>query len=224
MGAVRVKICGNRTVQDVCVTRGADAQGFVVGAPGSRLRGDPGWAKWLIRSVRLFNVAVLVTTETDPERLAALVEETEPDVVQVHRELTPSEVQAVARALPRGVKLCSLLAVAADGRASDQELVRRALALAQPPLDALVLDTRVGGRSGGTGVPHDWALSRAVRRAVEPFPVILAGGLTPETVGRAIEVVEPYAVDVSSGVERDGRKCPERVERFLREVRCRGGR
>jgi len=218
MATVRVKICGNRTIQDVQTTRGADAQGFIVSVPSSPRNLDPCWAKWLIRSVRLFNVAVLVTTESDPERVAQLVEETEPDVLQIHRELSLAEIKEIHRLLPRGVQLCSLLAI--DGPADP--LVRRALGLAQPPLDALVLDTRIGDRSGGTGIPHNWQVSREVRKAVEPFPVILAGGLTPENVGQAIEIVEPYAVDVSSGVERDGRKCPYKVESFLREVRCRG--
>ena len=218
MATVRVKICGNRTIQDVQTTRGADAQGFIVGVPSSPRDLDPCWAKWLIRSVRLFNVAVLVTTESDPERVAELVEETEPNVLQIHKELSLAEIKEIYRLLPRGVQLCSLLAI--DGPA--EYLVRRALVLAQPPLDALVLDTRIGGRSGGTGIPHNWQVSREVRKAIEPFPVILAGGLTPENVGQAIEIVEPYAVDVSSGVERDGRKCPYKVESFLREVRCRG--
>ncbi len=218
MITVRVKICGNQSIHDVQVSRGADAQGFIVGVPSSPRDLDPCWAKWLIRSVKLFNVSALVTTASDPEPLAEIVEETEPDVLQIHKELSLTELRAIRRAISLPVRICSLLAV--DGPPND--LIRRAMALAQPPLDALVLDTRINGRSGGTGVPHDWQISREVRRAIEPFPVILAGGLTPENVRQAIEIVEPYAVDVSSGVERDDRKCPEKVGAFLREVRCRG--
>jgi len=212
---IKVKICGNRTLQDVRVTRGADAQGFVVGVPDAPRNLDPCRAKQLIRSVKVFNDAVLVTTISDPQRLAELVEETRPDVLQIHKELSLAELRRIRQAIPTPVRLCSLLAV--EGSVDD--LIKRALVLAQPPLDALILDTSVRGRSGGTGLPHDWEISRKIRQAIEPFPVILAGGLTLQNVRRAIEIVEPYAVDVSSGVEEDGAKCPKKVEAFLREVR-----
>lgn len=215
---VKVKICGNRTLDDVQATRDADAQGFIVDASRSPRNLEPREARRLIQSDSLFNTTVLVTTRSDPERLAALADELTPDVLQVHAELSARRLCEIRRRVTGSVRLIGLLPV----QEGPLDLIERAQALARAPIDALLLDTQVNGRSGGTGTPHDWERSRAIREVVEPLPVILAGGLTPENVRRAIEIVEPYAVDVSSGVEEDGRKSPAKVNALLREVRCYG--
>ena len=84
---------------------------------------------------------------------------------------------------------------------------------------ALMLDSAHGRYRGGTGRAFDWEV--AVRVA-EQIPMMLAGGLTPENVGEAIARVRPWAVDVSSGVERDGRHDPERVRDFVRAAKAAG--
>ena len=213
----RVKICGHRTLEDVRAARGADALGFVVATPASPRNLSRERAQRLIESVRGTHTTVLVTTESDPKALAGLVEQLKPHVLQVHRELSPAKLKEIADALPPAVQLWGLLGIPPDAHA--KERVERARELVKAPLDALVLDTHRGSRSGGTGLPHDWGTSAAVREAVSPLPVVLAGGLTPENVRAAVERVRPWAVDVSSGVERSGRKCPHTIERFLEEVR-----
>jgi phosphoribosylanthranilate isomerase len=71
------------------------------------------------------------------------------------------------------------------------------------------------GQIGGTGKPHDWRLSREIVQSIE-LPVILADGLTPENVREAIHLVQPYAVDVNSGVSRpDGTKDHHKLRRFI---------
>jgi phosphoribosylanthranilate isomerase len=81
-----------------------------------------------------------------------------------------------------------------------------------------LLDARDPARRGGTGQSIDWAVAA---RASGVRPLVLAGGLTPETVGEAIRVVAPAAVDVSSGVEeRPGIKIVERMSEFMRAVRA----
>lgn len=212
---VKVKICGNRTVQDVETSQGADAQGFIVGIPSSPRNLDATWAKWLVNAVKLFNTAVLVTMVSDPDQLAALMEEIHPDVLQIHKELSLTELLQIREVIPEPIKLCSLLSVDEPV----ENLIKRALVLAQPPLDALVLDSRRGTQPGGTGTVHDWQASGAIREAIVPFPVILAGGLTPENAREAVEAVRPYAIDVSSGVEEKGTKCRAKVEALLRMVR-----
>ena len=68
-------------------------------------------------------------------------------------------------------------------------------------------------------IPHDWAVSRAIRERIAPTPLILAGGLTPGNVRAAIETVRPYAVDVSSGVEiRPGIKDHAKIRAFIEAV------
>jgi phosphoribosylanthranilate isomerase len=79
-----------------------------------------------------------------------------------------------------------------------------------------LLDSLVEGYYGGTGVVADWSLFRKIAR---DFCVIIAGGLTPETVGQAIEMVSPWGVDVSSGVEIMDKKDNRRIRAFIDEVR-----
>jgi phosphoribosylanthranilate isomerase len=92
---------------------------------------------------------------------------------------------------------------------------------AAPEVDALLLDS---GRPdlpvkelGGTGRVHDWETSRAIRAAVD-VPVYLAGGLRAENVGRAIETVRPFGVDLCSGIRTNGRLDARLLTDFMRAV------
>ena len=85
-------------------------------------------------------------------------------------------------------------------------------------VDAWLLDSFVAGARGGTGVTFNWDL--AVHARSLGTPIMLAGGLNPENVKRAIEHVQPYAVDVSSGVETaPGKKDPGLIAAFVENVR-----
>ncbi len=79
-----------------------------------------------------------------------------------------------------------------------------------------LLDSQVKGKYGGTGTAFDWSLAR---QAAEQFPVIIAGGLTPENVAQAIKMAAPWGVDVSSGVEVGGVKDVARIRAFIVAVR-----
>ena len=85
--------------------------------------------------------------------------------------------------------------------------------------EAILIDSTVDGKFGGTGVSFDWSLWP--KNSVTPL--ILAGGLRPETVAEAIRVCQPYAVDVASGIENyEGRKDPELMRKFVAEVKSVG--
>ena len=85
--------------------------------------------------------------------------------------------------------------------------------------DAVLVEPRVPGRSGGTGTRLDLALAQAARSRLAGAAMVLAGGLTPESVVEAMALVRPDVVDVSSGVERlPGIKDPDKIARFLEAV------
>lgn len=78
-----------------------------------------------------------------------------------------------------------------------------------------LLDTVVDGKYGGTGLTFDWQIAKAV---AAKFPVMVAGGLTPENVAEMVREVKPWGVDVASGVETNGRKDSMKIEVFIRTV------
>lgn len=79
-----------------------------------------------------------------------------------------------------------------------------------------LLDTHVEGKYGGTGKVFSWDIAR---RAAERCPIIIAGGLDPENVGRVVIELKPWGVDVSSGVESGGTKDTEKIKAFIAAVR-----
>jgi len=83
--------------------------------------------------------------------------------------------------------------------------------------DTILIDTKTKDIPGGTGLTHDWSLSRKAVTIIHPTPVILAGGLTPQNVEDAVRIVQPHSVDVSSGVESTpGIKDHSKVETFIK--------
>jgi len=201
----RVKVCGitNEADRDVAVAAGADALGFLVDVPVDTARElSPERAADLLAGVPPLVTTVLVTMPEDAERAIALHEATGADVVQLHNDLSTEALAEI-----RGITGARVMkAVSADL----EEASRYA-----PVADALVVDSRDASGAGGTGEAHDWETTRAIREAVD-VPVVVAGGLTPENVGDAVRTVEPFAVDVSSGVERrEGRKDHDAVRTFV---------
>jgi len=79
-----------------------------------------------------------------------------------------------------------------------------------------LLDSSIKGKYGGTGMTFNWNLARQV---AEQFPVIIAGGLTPENVGKLVKLAKPWGIDVSTGVETGGVKSVEKIRAFIRAVR-----
>jgi phosphoribosylanthranilate isomerase len=101
------------------------------------------------------------------------------------------------------------------------ESVEEAIKVA-PHVDAILLDSgnqRLAVKElGGTGRTHDWNLSRKIREEV-PVPLFLAGGLTPENVTRAIAEVQPFGLDLCSGVRTNGKLDAHKLTRFFASVR-----
>lgn len=210
----RVKVCGLTRVEDVgtVVDAGADAVGAIVDVPVDSPRAvSAEAARTLFEATPPFVTTVLVTMPDTAAEARELVDAIEPDVLQVHGSLDEETIEELSATLAAHV------VVAVD--ATDPAAATGYAAVA----DAIVVDTTDESGAGGTGRTHDWEGTRRIRDALD-VPLVLAGGLTPEIVAEAIETVDPYAVDVASGVEQSGGiKDPAAVDAFVRAARS-GGR
>lgn len=201
-----VKICGMMRPRDVEMSSGADYIGFVVNA-GTRRSLTVERAKDLMSICS--RPRVVVTTCTDASALCELVSSLEPEVLQVSAPIGGETLKAVRKSIG-----CELWAVVHVGGGDEDARV----SMVKETADAVMLDT-YSKAGGGTGAAHDWNASSRLKRAAEPRPVILAGGLDSDNVEYAVGAVGPFAVDVSSGVEVNGAKDPERVRNFIETVR-----
>jgi phosphoribosylanthranilate isomerase len=200
---VRVKICGvtSAAAVDAAVDAGADAIGLVLAPSPRRLGLDV--AARLAARVPPFVARVAVLRHPDAVAVRAACAAIVPHLVQA--EPGPGVTAALLAACGAG-----FLPVLHDG----PTLLRRRL----PAAATVLLEAR--GR-GGRGITPDWARAARLARRVR---LVLAGGLTPENVGAAIRRVRPYAVDVSSGVERaPGVKDARLIRRFIAAVRDAAG-
>jgi len=195
----RVKICGIRSLADmqIAVQQGADAIGVLVGQLHSSSDFIPAnFAREICASTPPFVTTVLVTHIEDPAAVIALADTVPTAAVQLHSDMTTTLLRVMRRELaPRKV----IAKINVEGASA----IERARELDQQ-VDAIVLDSRnrTTGQVGGTGITHDWEISSQIVKHVST-PVILAGGLTPANVRDAIRRVQPWAVDVNSGVRND---------------------
>ena len=208
-----MKICGITREEDlaVAVAAGADAVGFVVGVPSSPRNLSIERADKLMKHIPIFVESVVVAPADGISSLVKIYESLRPDAIQIHGE--NSLDFSVIREKMRDVRLIKTVYV--KTASAINEAVK-----ASGYFDAVLLDSFAQGKPGGTGVVHDWELSRWIRQKIEPKPLILAGGLRPENVRDAIRFVQPYAVDVSSGVELSpGVKDPQKIFEFIKNVK-----
>jgi len=199
----RIKICGIREAAHarVAFEAGADAIGFVFHRPSPRYV-DPGQAASIIATLPPFVTAVGLFVDEPAESLARILEAVPLGMLQFQGGEAPEFCAAFGRPFVRAVRM-----------EEGADLIEYAHRFSRAK--ALLLDAHVPGEVGGTGRTFDWA---RVPRDL-PIPVILSGGLTAENVGRAVREVRPWAVDVSSGVERSrGVKDPEKIVEFIRSV------
>lgn len=198
----RVKICGICRVEDgrAAAAAGASAIGLVFW-PGSPRVVDADAARAIVAGLPAGVPAIGVFVNQSVDEINDMVRHAGLFGVQLHGDEDLGIIPRIKRPVVRAMSLASAAAV-------DDV----------PSQVTVLLDAHDPARRGGTGRTIDWHAARdiAARR-----PVVLAGGLTPENVAEAIEVVRPYAVDVSSGVERTPReKDHARIDAFMRAVRA----
>ena len=204
----RVKICGVTcdADRDAVVRAGTDAVGVIHGVPVDTAREvDEDTAETLVEGVPPFVTSVLVTMPTTVQEAVRRIDRIEPDAVQVHDGLSPAELGALASRITQDI----ISVVEADAPDIEDYAAHA---------DALLVDSADADGGGGTGETHDWERTRDLVDSLD-VPVVLAGGLTPGNVAEAAKTVEPFAVDVASGVETSGgTKDHDAVERFVRNA------
>ena len=198
----RVKVCGITNLADarLALEAGADALGFNF-CPASPRYVSPAKAQRMIRRLPKKTVVVGVFVNRSPAEVSRIARTLRLDFLQLHGEESPEDVAQLAK------KHNVIRAVRVRPRFRVNSLRN------SNGVDAFLLDGHHPTARGGSGRSFDWKIAR---RAARFGPVILAGGLNPQNVARAIRIARPAAVDVASGVEsRPGKKDPARVRAFL---------
>lgn len=209
-----VKICGISRVEHarVAAEAGADFIGVVFYPPSIRnvsleQARDVAMTARAASGGRTRVVGLFV--DADVAAMNAAIEFVGLDLVQLSGNESPEVLAELRRPAIKSIRVDS------SGR-SDEEREFSRWCTARPAPFAIMVDAHVPGMYGGTGTVADWfvAAEFAVR-----YPVFLAGGLAPGNVRQAIQRVHPAVVDVSSGVETDGVKDPEKIRAFIRNAK-----
>ncbi|MDR0272812.1 MAG: phosphoribosylanthranilate isomerase [Clostridiales bacterium] len=197
----KVKICGLMSLDDIEAVNAAkpDYIGFVFAR--SRHSITPGQAKELRGALNPGIIPVGVFVNETIENILALVNENIISVIQLHGAEDEEFIQALKT--KTDTEIIKAVSIEKTGDAQQWE---------NSAADYLLLDNK----GGATGKPFDHDLIGELNR-----PFFLAGGLNPENVTSAIKKTAAHAVDVSSGVEKHtGEKCPEKIGKFIKKVRC----
>jgi phosphoribosylanthranilate isomerase len=201
---LRIKICGITNLQDAlaAANAGADALGFMFYERSKRWVTADAVAK-ITRELPPFVLRVGVFVDASPETVRDIAGTCGLTALQFHGGESPQYCSRFSLPVIKAIRL-------ADKSSLSQ--------LADYETSALLLDSAVPGQLGGTGEKGDWQLAQEANKAGRR--IILAGGLTPANVAQAVREVQPYGVDVSTGVESaPGRKDQQKVAAFIRAVR-----
>ena len=202
---IRVKICGITNPDDalLAIEMGAHAIGFIFAESPRRI--TPTKAKAIIRPLPPLVKTVGVFVNEDPVRIKEIKSFCGLDLIQLHGDESPEICQDL---MPYSIKAFRIQ------NEKDLKNIKRY----RGTVRAVLLDTFQKGKAGGTGKPFDWSL--AVKAKEAGLPLILAGGLGPENIQEAITSVQPYAVDVNSGIEKlPGKKDPVLIKQLMEKIR-----
>ena len=200
---IRVKICGITNLEDALAAAkfGADAVGFVL-YPNSPRYLKPAQAKLIIDQLPPFVTSVGVFANQAAEEIRRMMEECGFDLVQLQGDESPEFCWRLGSRVVKAI------------RVKDHGSLKQ---MAEYSVRAFVLDTYRENQLGGTGERFDWDLAVQARSFGR---IVLAGGLTPENVRDAIRKVQPYGVDVSTGVEKYlGKKDHSKIENFIKQAK-----
>ena len=199
MFGTELKICGLKRLEDIIAVNrhGADYAGFVFFEKSKRYV-DPYKANELISLLRADIKPVGVFMDEPLDNVVRIARITGVEMVQLHGHESEEYVEYAKRTLDRPVIKAY--------KASEEGALEKAAVSAA---DYVMIDS-----GAGSGKKFDWSILKDFKR-----DYFLAGGLDPESVGEAIRMLEPFAVDVSSGVETDGIKDEKKIAEFIKAVR-----
>ncbi len=202
----RVKICGITRCEDalLAVDAGADAIGLVFYEKSPRFVSQDQAAE-ISQRIPAFVSRVALFKDADRQMVESVLEHVEIDLIQFHGSETSDYCELFNRPY--------IKAIGMKGTEHDAEFLVTSAANYQSA-KAILLDGHAPGEAGGTGETFDWASIATIAK-----PMVLAGGLTPQNVKQAIDLVNPFAVDVSSGVESSpGIKDKDKIAAFMKQV------
>lgn len=211
----RVKICCIASVEEawMAIEAGASAIGLVSAMPSGPGPIPEELIAEIAATIPPGVSSFLLTCLQDVESIIDQQRRLRVNTIQICDRLTQGSYRELREALP-GVSLVQVVHV------TGPEAVDEAIAVA-PHVDAVLLDS--GNQSlkikelGGTGRTHDWTLSRKIREAID-VPLFLAGGLNPSNVAAAIREVQPFGIDICSGLRIDGHLDSQKLKKFFAGV------
>jgi phosphoribosylanthranilate isomerase len=203
----RIKVCGITRAEDAAtaINEGVDALGLVFYEPSPRYV-EPARAAAIAVKVPAFVDVVALFVDAPAERVRSVVKQVQPDLLQFHGSEEPAYCASFDRPYIKALRV-----------RDESKLLQ--LAARYQRARALLLDSFQEGVPGGTGQTFNWDLiPPSLRKSI-----ILAGGLDADNVAGAIRRLQPYAVDVSGGVERGkGIKDADKIRRFVQQVQAAG--
>jgi phosphoribosylanthranilate isomerase len=213
-----IKICGTTNLQDAreSLEAGASALGFIF-APGPR-RVDIFGASAILAELTQEDIeTVAVFVNEHPRRIGEVVSQVACTGVQLHGDELPEDMKEYRETLG-GRQIIKALHAKELLEEGGEEKLDRYLAT---DIDAILLDSGSAEEPGGTGKPFEWERAAPLAAKIRGvMPLIIAGGLTPENVAEAIDLFQPWGVDVVSGVEFEpGKKSSTKVRHFIAAVR-----
>jgi phosphoribosylanthranilate isomerase len=218
-----IKICANTNLDDakLAAELGADAVGFVF-APSPR-RVDAAEVAQITPHLPSSVERVGVFPALEAEEIARVAQLAGLNAVQLHGGVSLALVRRLHKIFNGSVKLIQTVHWQVDADEGSSTLVARHLReiAADGLVDRILIDSKIGTATGGTGIPFDWDAARTtLAQAGAGLKLIVAGGLHQDNVADAIRGLRPWGVDVASGVEQTpGRKSPEKLAAFIRKAR-----